>query len=82
MMLRVSEKDLESVSLSPAEVSALLEVPERRGRKEIEHGLLPSPPVAGGGEGDTRRGLSVPEGGGHRIREALCPRLSLGRSAT
>jgi uncharacterized protein (DUF433 family) len=45
MMLRVSEKELESVSLSPAEVSALLEVPERRVRKEIEHGLLPSPPV-------------------------------------
>jgi len=45
MMLRVSGKELESVSLSPAEVSALLEVPERRVRKEIEHGLLPSPPV-------------------------------------
>lgn len=44
-MLRVSEKELSSVSLSPAEVSALLEVPERRVRKEIEHGLLPSPPV-------------------------------------
>jgi len=44
-MLRVSEKKLSSVSLSPAEVSALLEVPERRVRKEIEHGLLPSPPV-------------------------------------
>jgi uncharacterized protein (DUF433 family) len=44
MMLRVSEKELESVSLSPAEVSALLEVPERRVRKEIEHGLLQSPP--------------------------------------
>ncbi|HVV48761.1 MAG TPA: DUF433 domain-containing protein [Polyangia bacterium] len=44
-MLRVSEKELSSISLSPAEVSALLEVPERRVRKEIEHGLLPSPPV-------------------------------------
>ena len=44
-MLRVLEKELSSVSLSPAEVSALLEVPERRVRKEIEHGLLPSPPV-------------------------------------
>jgi hypothetical protein len=31
------------LSPSPPEVSALLEVPERRVRKEIEHGLLPSP---------------------------------------
>jgi uncharacterized protein (DUF433 family) len=45
MMRRVSEKELQSVSLSPAEVSALLGIPERRVRKEIEHGLLPSPPV-------------------------------------
>jgi uncharacterized protein (DUF433 family) len=45
MMLRVSENELQSVSLSPAEVSALLEVPERRVRKEIEHGLLPSPQI-------------------------------------
>jgi uncharacterized protein (DUF433 family) len=43
-MLRISEKELSSVSLSPAEVSALLELPERRVRKEIEHGVLPSPP--------------------------------------
>jgi uncharacterized protein (DUF433 family) len=41
---RVSGKELASLSLSPAEVSALLEVPERRVRKEVEHGLLPSPP--------------------------------------
>ena len=39
----VSEAELSALSLSPAEVSALLEVPERRVRKEIEHGLLPSP---------------------------------------
>lgn len=44
MMRRISEEELESISLSPAEVSALLGVPERRVRKEIEHGLLPSPP--------------------------------------
>ena len=43
-MLRVSEQELASVSLTPPEVSALLEMPERRVRKEIEHGLLPSPP--------------------------------------
>jgi uncharacterized protein (DUF433 family) len=40
----VSDKELAALSLSPAEVSALLEMPERRVRKEIEHGLLPSPP--------------------------------------
>jgi uncharacterized protein (DUF433 family) len=44
MTPRVSEKELAALSLSPAEVSALLEVPARRVRKEIEHGLLPSPP--------------------------------------
>lgn len=44
MTLRVSEKELAMLSLSPAEVSALLEIPERRIRKEIEHGLLSSPP--------------------------------------
>jgi uncharacterized protein (DUF433 family) len=44
VMLRISEKERSSVSLSTAEVSALLEVPERRVRKEIEHGLLPSLP--------------------------------------
>jgi uncharacterized protein (DUF433 family) len=44
MTPRVSEKELASLSLTPAEVSALLEVPERRVRKEVEHGLLPSPP--------------------------------------
>ena len=40
----VSDKELAALSLSPAEVSALLEMPERRVRKEVEHGLLPSPP--------------------------------------
>jgi uncharacterized protein (DUF433 family) len=40
----VSEKELTALSLSPTEVAALLEVPERRVRKEVEHGLLPSPP--------------------------------------
>ena len=44
MTPRVSAKELASLSLSPAEVSALLEVPERRVRKEVEHGLFPSPP--------------------------------------
>jgi uncharacterized protein (DUF433 family) len=44
MTPRVSEKELAALSLSPTEVSALLEVPERRVRKEVEHGLLPSPP--------------------------------------
>ena len=44
MTPRVSDKELAALSLSPAEVSALLEVPERRVRKEVEHGLLPSPP--------------------------------------
>jgi hypothetical protein len=44
MTPRVSEKELAALSLSPAEVSALLELPERRVRKEVEHGLLPSPP--------------------------------------
>jgi uncharacterized protein (DUF433 family) len=45
MTPRVSEKELAALSLTPAEVSALLEVPERRVRKEVEHGLLPSPPL-------------------------------------
>jgi uncharacterized protein (DUF433 family) len=40
----ISEIELAALSLSPAEVSALLEIPERRIRKEVEHGLLPSPP--------------------------------------
>lgn len=40
----VSEAELSALSLSPTEVVALLEVPERRVRKEIEHGLFPSPP--------------------------------------
>lgn len=44
MTPRVSDEELAALSLSPAEVSALLEVPERRVRKEVEHGLLPSPP--------------------------------------
>lgn len=44
MTPRVSEGELAALSLSPAEVSALLEIPERRVRKEVEHGLLPSPP--------------------------------------
>jgi uncharacterized protein (DUF433 family) len=44
MTRRISEKELSALSLTPAEVSALLGVPERRVRKEVEHGLLPSPP--------------------------------------
>lgn len=44
MARRVSDNELAALSLSTAEVSALLEVPERRVRKEVEHGLLPSPP--------------------------------------
>jgi uncharacterized protein (DUF433 family) len=44
MTLRVSDSELAELSLSPAEVSALLELPERRVRKEVEHGLFPSPP--------------------------------------
>jgi len=43
MTPRVSEKEVSSLSLSPAEVTALLEVSERRIRKEIEHGILSSP---------------------------------------
>ncbi len=43
MMRHVSNKELAALSLSTAEVSALLEIPERRVRKEVEHGLLPSP---------------------------------------
>jgi hypothetical protein len=39
MTPHVSEKELAALSLSPAEVSALLEIPERRVRKEIERGL-------------------------------------------
>jgi len=44
MTLCVSDKELAALSLSAAEVSALLEMPERRVRKEVEHGLFPSPP--------------------------------------
>jgi len=44
MTPRVSDTELAALSLSPAEVSALLEMPERRVRKEVEHGLFPSPP--------------------------------------
>ena len=44
MTPRVSDAELAALSLSPAEVSALLEMPERRVRKEVEHGLFPSPP--------------------------------------
>jgi uncharacterized protein (DUF433 family) len=40
----VSDQELAALSLTPAEASALLEVPERRVRKEVEHGLFPSPP--------------------------------------
>jgi uncharacterized protein (DUF433 family) len=45
MTPRVSDKELAALSLSPAEASALLEMPERRVRKDVEHGLLPSPPL-------------------------------------
>ena len=44
MALSVAEEELAALCLSPAEVAALLEVPERRVRKGDQHGLLPSPP--------------------------------------